>query len=313
MSDNLIQEITALNVDLTCDGKCEGCEKFFDCALPQKDEVFLRRRMMAVQKNLAGIKHKIISIGGKGGVGKTLVTANLAVALAMKGRRVTVLDQVFDAPCIPRMLGVEGQGLGRSPEGMVPCTALLGIQVVSMGLILPEDEAITWFHELKRGATEELLCHVVYGERDYLIIDVPAGTSSDTVNVIQYISDMDGATVVTVPSEVSQAVAYKGIMLLKRAKVPVFGVFENMGTFTCPECGEQVDLIQSGGGKRLAERTGIPFFGSVPLDSRVSECSDEGIPIVYKFPDSEPAKIFREAAERIERRVWREQGNKERE
>lgn len=306
MAGELIQEITALNVNLTCDGNCEGCEKFFDCTLPQKDTVFLRHRMRAARENLAGIKHKIISIGGKGGVGKTLVAANLAVALAMKGRRVSVLDQVFDGPCVPWMLGVEGQGLGRSSEGLIPCEALLGIQVVSMGLILPEDEAITWFHELKRSATEELLCHVVYGQRDYLIIDVPAGTSSDTVNVIQYIPDMDGATVVTVPSEVSQAVAYKGIMLLKRAKVPVFGVFENMGTFTCPECGEQVDLIQSGGGKMLAERTGVPFLGSIPLDSRVAECGDEGVPIVYKYPDSDAAKIFMAAAERIERRIWRE-------
>jgi ATP-binding protein involved in chromosome partitioning len=305
MSDNLIQEITAINVDLNCDGKCEGCEKFFDCALPQKDEVFLRHRMAAVQKNLAGIKHKIISIGGKGGVGKTLVTANLAVALAMRGRRVTVLDQVFDAPCIPRMLGADGQGLARSAEGLIPYTGLLGIQVVSMGLILPDDEAITWFHELKRGATEELLCRVVYGERDYLIIDVPAGTSSDTVNVIQYIPDMDGATVVTVPSEVSQAVAYKGISLLKRAKVPIFGVFENMGTFTCPDCGEQVDLMQTGGGGKLAERTDIPFFGSIPLDARVAECSDDGVPIVYKYPDSEPARIFAEAADRIEKSIWK--------
>ncbi len=306
MVSEMRQEITALNVDLTCDSKCEGCEKYFDCILPQKDEMVMRRRMEKAKANLAGIKHKIISVGGKGGVGKTLVAVNIATALAMRGRRVTVLDQVFDGPCVPRMLGVEGRGLGWSDEGMIPCESpILGIQVVSMGLILPEDEAITWFHEMKRGATEELLCHVVYGERDYLIVDVPAGTSSDTVNVIQYIPDMDGGTVVTVPSAVSQAVAYKAIVLLKKAKVAVFGVFENEGSFTCPNCGEKVGLIQSGGGKILAERTGVPFFGSIPLDRRVAECADEGVPIVYKYPDSEPAKIFATAAERIERRIWR--------
>lgn len=300
------QEISAINVDLTCNNQCEGCEKFFDCPLPQKDEMFMRRRMEKVRANLAGIKHKIISVGGKGGVGKTLAAANLAAALAMRGRRVTVLDQVFDGPCIPRMLGVEGKGLGWSEAGMIPCeTPLLGIQVVSMGLIMPEDEAITWFHEMKRGATEELLCHVQYGERDYLIIDVPAGTSSDTVNVIQYIPEMAGATVITVPSLVSQAVAYKAIMLLKRAKIPIFGVFENEGTFTCPDCGEKVDLVQSGGGKALAERVAVPFLGSIPLDSKVAECSDEGIPIVYRYPENEAAKIFAAAAERIERRIWR--------
>lgn len=140
------QEITALNVDLTCDGVCEGCEKFFTCILPQKDEMFMRGRMERAHNNLAGIKHKIISVGGKGGVGKTLVAANIATALAMKGRRVSVLDQVFDGPCIPRMLGVEGKGLGWTDEGLIPCEALLGIQVISMGLIIPEDEAITWFH-----------------------------------------------------------------------------------------------------------------------------------------------------------------------
>jgi len=236
-----------------------------------------------------------------------LAAANLAAALAMRGRRVTVLDQVFDGPCIPRMLGVEGKGLGWSEDKMVPCeTPLLGIQVVSMGLIMPEDEAITWFHEMKRGATEELLCHVQYGERDYLIIDVPAGTSSDTVNVIQYIPEMAGATVITVPSLVSQAVAYKAIMLLKRAKIPVFGVFENEGTFTCPDCGEKVDLVQSGGGMALAQRMAVPFLGSIPLDSKVAECCDEGIPIVYRYPESEAAKIFAAAAERIERRIWRD-------
>jgi len=297
--------IDQINVDMSCDGKCDGCEKYFRCTLPQKDELMMKTRMQAARKSLQGIKHKIISVGGKGGVGKTLIAANIAAALALKGRKVSVLDQVFDGPCIPRMLGVEGKGLGWSEEGFIPVESPLGIQVVSMGCILDEDEVVTWFHDMKRSATEELLTQVIYGERDYLIIDVPAGTSSDTVNVIQYIPDIDGATVVTVPSEVSQAVAYKAIMLLKEAKIPVLGIFENMGTFTCPGCGEKISLIQGEGGKELARKTGVPFLGSIPTDSRVAECADEGEPVVVRYPDSEPAKIIKAAVDRIERLVWK--------
>jgi len=299
------QEIKSINVKLDCDGKCEGCEKYFGCTLSQKDEMLLRRRMEKARKAMGKIKHKIISVGGKGGVGKTQVAVNLAMALAMRGRKVAILDQVFDGPCVPRMLGVEGQGIGYTEEGLVPSKGPLGIKVVSMGLILPEDEAITWFHNMKRNATEEMVSHVLYGEQDYLIVDVPAGTSSDTVNILQYIPELDGATVVTTPSIVSQAVAYKAIRLLQQAKVPVLGVFENMGTFTCPQCGLKSDIMQADAGKKLAEKCSVPFLGSIPFDSRMAECGDDGMPIVYKYPDSEAAKIFKTAVDYIEEKVWR--------
>lgn len=298
--------ITKLNLDLSCDGVCENCEKFFECALPHRNDMFYRRRMAKARANMAGIKHKIISVGGKGGVGKSLIAANISMALAMRGRKVTVFDQVFDGPCIPMMLGVERKGLGLDESGfIIPCEGPLGIQVLSMGLILEEDQSITWFHDMKRGATEELTCHVRYGERDYLIIDVPAGTSSDTTNILQYCPDIEGATIVTVPSEVSQAVAYKAAILLQKAKVAILGVFENMGHFTCAECGETVDILQKGGGKKLADFLNVPFLGSIPFDPRVAESGDMGVPVVYKYPDSEAAQIIMSAADKIEERIWK--------
>ena len=299
------QEILNINVHIDCDGKCEGCEKYFGCTLAQKDQMLLRRRMDKAERAMSRIKHKIITVGGKGGVGKTQVAVNLAMALAMRGRRVAILDQSFDGPCVPIMLGVEGKGIGYTEEGLVPSEGPLGIRVVSMGLILPEDEVVTWFHNMKRNATEEMISHVLYGDQDYLIIDVPAGTSSDTVNIIQYISDMSGAVVVTTPSLVSQAVAYKVTLLLQQAKVPVFGVLENMGTFTCPQCNEGIDIMQSGAGKRLAEKCEVPFLGTIPFDVQVADCGDDGVPFVYKHPDSEAAKVLAATVDYLEGQVWK--------
>ncbi len=299
-------ELLDINIELSCTGKCDGCEKYFDCELPQKNQLLLQTRMQKARKALDRIKHKIISVGGKGGVGKTLCAANIATALAMKGRKVGVLDQVFDGPCIPRMLGVEGKGMDYTDEGLIPTEGIAGIKVASMGLILEEDEVVTWFHEMKRNATEEFICHVLWGDLDYLIVDVPAGTSSDTVNVIQYIPEMDGATVVTIPSEVSQAVAYKAIVLLQKANIPILGVIENQSAFTCPKCNLETAILQSGGGETIARKTGVPFIGSIPLDHRIAECADDGEPIVFKYPESEAARIFIKSAELIENKCGME-------
>jgi len=296
-----MSKLKSINIKLTCTGDCRGCESYYDCTLPQKHNPVFLDIMQNIRERLSKVKHKIISIGGKGGVGKTLIAANLATALTMMGKKVGVLDQVFDGPCIPRMLGVEGKGMNFLDKGLEPAVNDMGIKVVSMGLILASDEVVTWFHNMKRNATEELLYQVNYGELDYLIIDVPAGTSSDTVNVLQLIPDIDGGTVATVPSQVSQAVAFKAITLLKKANLRVFGVFENMGTFLCPFCGKKENIIQEGGGENLAERTGVPFLGSIPTDERVAECADEGVPVVKKYPDSDPARIFMSAAKRIDR------------
>ncbi len=302
MPEGTKKEIIAINVDLGCDKRCEACEKFFECEAEDKYKIFERRRMAMAKKRMADIKFKIAVVGGKGGVGKTLVTVNVGTAIAMKGRRVSILDQDFDGPCIPKMFGLK-ERMSLGDDGIVPVEGLLGIQVVSTGLILQTDEVLTWFHDMRRNATEEFLSHVAYGERDYLFIDMPPGTSSDSVNLLQYIPDLAGAIVVTVPSEVSQAVARKASLLCRKAGVKVFGIIENMGGFVCPKCGEEVNILQKGGGASLAKELEVPFFGSIPLDPRLSSCSDEGIPFVYKHPESPASSAVKNVADHIEKEI----------
>jgi ATP-binding protein involved in chromosome partitioning len=297
------REIISINVDLSCDRFCESCEKFFECENPEKEKMFIRRRMGKAKDTMSRIKYKIAVVGGKGGVGKSITTVNLSTALAMRGRKVSILDQDFDGATVPKMLGVMDKRLTLSDEGIIPVEGTLGIQVISTGNILRDDEVLTWFHDMRRNATEEFLSHVVYGERDYLLIDLPPGTSSDSVNMMEYIPDLTGAVIVTVPSEVSQNVAKKASLLCRKAKVKIFGVIENMGGFVCPECGSTVNILRYGGGEKLAKELDVPFLGRIPLDPRLSICSDEGKPFVLAHPESPASKEVMKIAETLENMV----------
>ncbi|MDO8723184.1 MAG: P-loop NTPase [Syntrophales bacterium] len=295
--------VLKLNIDFECDFKCESCEKFFDCDHPEKMKIYNRRRMSLAKKTMAKIKHKIAVVGGKGGTGKSTMSCNLAMALAMMGYKVSILDQDLDGASVPKMFGVMGKKLQIGPKGIVPVKALNGVEVISMGFVQEENEVITMFHEMRRGTTEEFLAHVDYGERDYLIIDLPPGTSSDSVNLLQYIPDLDGVVVVTVPPRVSQLAARKAILLAQKAGANVLGVVENMSGYICPDCGEQYDIMLAGGGEKLARDTGVPFLCRIPLHPELSEACDAGIPYVYKYPDNPASKIVRELAKTIDEKV----------
>ena len=295
--------VLKLNIDFGCDFKCESCEKFFDCDHPEKMKIYNRRRMSLAKQTMAKIKHKIAVVGGKGGTGKSTMSCNLAMALAMMGYKVSILDQDLDGASVPKMFGVMGKRLQIGPKGIVPVKALNGVEVISMGFVQEENEVITMFHEMRRGTTEEFLAHVDYGERDYLIIDLPPGTSSDSVNLLQYIPDLDGVVVVTVPPRVSQIAARKAILLAQKAGANVIGVVENMSGYICPDCGEQYDIMLAGGGEKLARDTGVPFLCRIPLHPELSEACDAGIPYVYKYPDNPASKIVRELAKTIDEKV----------
>jgi len=298
------REVLKINIMMKCDFKCEDCEKFFECKDPMKEKMFRRRRMVGAIKKMKGIKNKIAISAGKGGVGKSFLSTNIATALAMMGNKVTILDQDLDGSTIPKMLGIQGKkGLKYGRKGMIPATDDLGLgmQVVSLGLIYPDD-VITLFHQMRRGITEEFVANVDYGERDWLVVDLPPGTSSDSCNLLQYIPDLDGTVVVTVSPKVAQLAARKATLLAAKAGSKVLGIVENMSGYLC-ECGAEYNFLLKGGGESLANELNVPFLGRVPMEAKISGSGDEGVPYVYKYPDSVISKNLVEVAKRVEKIV----------
>ena len=247
------------------------------------------------------IKHKIAVISGKGGVGKSTVTVNLASAFAQNGHHVGILDADIHGPSVPRLLGLTGQQVRVGPPGAFPVTGPLGMKVVSIDFFLPEERLPTiWRGPLKMTAIRQFLSDIVWGELDILFIDLPPGTGDEPLSIAQLLPEIDGVIIVTMPSELSRAVVKKAITFAQRLGLPIIGVVENMSGFVCPGCGEKIDIFQSGGGKKMAEETGTQFLGSIPIDPQVSMDSDKGAPFVIEHADSPAAKAFVEIVKKVE-------------
>jgi ATP-binding protein involved in chromosome partitioning len=282
-------------------GKKSGSASTTDVpeATKQSDEEMLRSRMTK-------IRHKIAVISGKGGVGKSLVTVNLAMALAIKGRngRVGVLDADLHGPCVPKMLGLKGVRLQSGPPGIFPVLGPLNMKVVSMAFLLPSDDApVIWRGPLKMGAIRQFLSDISWGTLDYLLIDLPPGTGDESLSVLQLLPEMEGVIIVTIPSEVSQDVVKKAVSFARKMGVPILGIIENMSGMVCPHCGETVEVFSKGGGERVAEEMDVEFLGSIPLDPRISADSDEGTPFIVSHPDSPASKAFMRIVEKIEEKM----------
>jgi ATP-binding protein involved in chromosome partitioning len=267
------------------------------------------QQMELIKKRMSRVKHKIAVISGKGGVGKSLVTVNLATALAVndKDRRVAILDADLTGPCVPKMMGLKGQRLDVGPVGIAPVTGPEGVGVVSMDFLLPTDDSpVIWRGPLKMGAIRQFLGEVAWGPLDYLLVDLPPGTGDESLSILQLLPEMDGVIIVTIPSEVSQAVVKKAVTFARKMEVPVFGVIENMAGLVCPHCGETINVFSEGGGARVAEEMGVELLGSIPIDPRVSTDSDEGTPFILRHPESPAAKSFMDLVKKIEEKVKNE-------
>ena len=268
-----------------------------DAAQKQKKEQ--SEQDASVDRSLKKIKNKLIVLSGKGGVGKTSVSVNVAIALANKGFNVGIMDVDLHGPDVPRMLGLKGM-LGMSKNNKLdPMKYSNNLKVVSIeSLIASKDDAIIWRGPLKYSAIRQFIGEVEWGELDYLIIDSPPGTGDEPLTVAQTISDAK-AIIVTTPQEVSLADVRKSISFCKTLKMEIIGLVENMSGFTCPHCNKMVDLFGSGGGEKTAIVAGIEFLVRIPFDHNVVSCGDNGISLQEKYSDSHASKLFAELAEKI--------------
>ena len=246
------------------------------------------------------IKHKIAIISGKGGVGKSTVTVNLATAFAMQGKRVGVLDADIHGPSVPRLLGLEGKQAKTSPMGVFPVDGPLGMKVMSIDFFLPEQAPTIWRGPLKMRAIRQFLSDVEWGELDFLFIDLPPGTGDEPLSIAQLLPDIDGVVIVTMPSELSSSIVKKAITFAQRLNMPIIGVVENMSGFICPHCDEKIEIFQSGGGKKMAQEMEVAFLGSIPIDPKVGVDSDKGTPFVLSHKDSAAAKAFMEIVKNVD-------------
>ena len=268
----------------------------------------------ALRKRMKKITHKIAVISGKGGVGKTVTAVNLAISFAMQGHknRVGLLDADLHGPCVPTMLGMQDQKIKVGPIGAFPAIGPLGLKVVSMAFVLAGKEVpVVWRGPLKMRAIEQFLSEIVWGELDFLLIDLPPGTGDEPLSVLKLLPEMDGVVIVTIPSEVSQNVVGKAITFARQLNVPVIGIVENMSGFVCPDCGKETHVFKRGGGKKVAQEYSVPFLGSIPLDPRVCEASDLGHPFVMEHPDSAASKAFMAIVEKIKAFIQEKQSSTE--
>jgi ATP-binding protein involved in chromosome partitioning len=266
--------------------------------LPTREEIEEMREKLALQDNIGRIKNKIVVMSGKGGVGKSTVATNLAVALSFKGQKVGLMDVDIHGPSIPKMLGLEGNVLRGTETGLAPIVYSDNLRVMSIGFILKtQNDAVIWRAPLKHKLIRDFLTDVQWGDLDYLIIDSPPGTGDEPLSVVQLLEDADGAVIVTTPQDVALIDVRKAITFCRQVKLPVLGVVENMSGFICPHCGKTVNIFKTGGGESMASDMEVPFLGRIPIEPSIVEAGDSGKPYLEYNRESAAAKAFNSVIE----------------
>lgn len=286
-----------------CDSEtnCQSCDSSTACSQEEKE----RHAQQCIDASMNNIRHKIMVLSGKGGVGKSSVSVNLAATLAAQGKKVGILDADIHGPNIPKMLGIDDKKplAAMGPvDGILPIQTAQNLQVMSIGFFLnKEEDAVIWRGPMKHGVMKQFLGEVHWGRLDYLIMDLPPGTGDEALSISHLIKNVDGAVIVTTPQEVALLDSKKSISFCKEIKIPLIGVVENMSGMLCPHCGKEINIFKTGGGEKIAKKMKVPFLGRIPLDPDMVLCTDAGTPFVTTHPDSPATRAFASIAETWER------------
>lgn len=243
------------------------------------------------------VQYRIAVASGKGGVGKSTVATNLAIVLAQEGGKVGLMDADAYGPSIPTMMGAKEQPQTSPEKKLIPIVRH-GIKLMSIGFLVPDEQALIWRGPMLHSAVRQFLSDVNWGELDYLIIDLPPGTGDVALSLTQSIP-LTGGVIVTTPQDVALADVRRGAAMFDKLGVPILGVVENMSYFSCPHCGERTDIFRRDGGKKTSEKLGARFLGAIPIDAEVCTAGDLGVPIVASHPDSPQSEAFRHVANQL--------------
>lgn len=263
-----------------CSGDCTACTQANSCDDPRNKQTGLPER---VKMN---VKHVILILSGKGGVGKSTVAANLAMALSGRGYSIGLADLDIHGPSIPKMMGIEDKKLTSLDGKKIDPVRITGnLSVVSMAFLLPERSTpVIWRGPMKMTAIRQFLEDVNWGDLDYLVVDLPPGTGDEALSIAQLAPNIEGAVVVTTPQDVAVLDSSKAVKFVEKIGLKNLGIVENMSGMVCPHCGVEIDLFGKGGGKKAAEELNVPFLGAIPLDPAIRQACDEGRPFILRRP-----------------------------